>query len=807
MFASSSSPPVASGEVNRRPQNGMYLLNNKHPFRETHWERIRSKQVLPVVTTNIPKLLDTLPSGKSSMKDQAALFYLTLFCPVEPVTGLFYAIWSDVPDHLVKEPNWFTFISLLRHLARPQRTYSEKRILQCILNMNSGLRVNSRKKQAFTIMNFKGTMEWDELASYDRNMQEDRRKQRESNPMSVPPEYAYKARAEDKFDHNLERGGIRSDEPEETADDVRRFTDALLMRSYDQSMANDRRKIRVVAQEKLDNTLIQKMEEIYEGYSSHVKANICNNPSYRDTVENEFDWKARVITCKEFKKEDIVKIQALYLAEIPERTTDSDDDDRQDVSSFAHLKGDSLLETGDEPAEGFGGIPPTEDVPNEEQEEIINTYYKRARARINHAIDPVNHPPPKGQLLMYLDCGPGAGKTWLTQELFRRTNLYAKRVGYKKITKSTAFFPTATTGAACVTLKHECMTPHKAFVLPRPTKGQDDNVRVTKLKRNSEVVLKDKLGITSNAEPCPTALLIDETFMMVTPQLGNIEERMREVTGVKEDFGGVDVGLGGDAMQFSGVGENLYDGAMLGLLPYEAKRPPPGSPKEIGRTLFRKFKRVASLKKLPRSEQCESLREVIRLLSDRSVKYPITESFLLNNLKELSIEDLIRDPKFLESFITVGTNQERFCLSTPHTKAFACNKLLPVMRWRKRISGKFGANIRDNPVMLESLFGENSEHSKELHQYFVEDISAIISINKNTQRGIVNGAEVKLFGLWYKNPEDQEIYESLRTATAVGEICTLPKPPDYVLVEVPLDAAIDWEKVKSSNMFITSLYY
>jgi hypothetical protein len=255
-------------------------------------------------------------------------------------------------------------------------------------------------------------------------------------------------------------------------------------------------------------------------------------------------------------------------------------------------------------------------------------------------------------------------------------------------------------------------------------------------------------------------------------------------------------------MQFAGVGENLYDGAMLGLLPYEAKRPPPGSPKEVGRRLFRKFKRVATLKKLPRSEQCESLRDVIRLLSDRSVKYPITESFL-NILKELSIEDLIRDPEFLESFITVGTNQERFCLSSPHTKAFACNKLLPVIRWRKRISGKYGASIRDDPVMLESLFGETSEYSKELYQYFVEDISAIILINKNTQRGIVNGAEVKLFGLWYKNPEDQEIYESLRTATEVGEVCTLPKPPDYVLVEVPRDAAIDWEKVTFCIMFIT----
>ena len=465
------------------------------------------------------------------------------------------------------------------------------------------------------------------------------------------------------------------------------------------------------------------------------------------------------------------------------------------------------LETGDEPAEGIGE-PSDFDKPNTEQETIIDLYYKRARARINHRLDPINHPPPSGQLLTYVDCGPGSGKTWLTKELFRRVNSYATRVKYP-VTKSTTFFPTGTTGAACVTLGHGCVTCHTGFNFGKIAKtGEEINEQLNSLSLDKQIMFREGLCISGDTNTCNNAVTVDEAFMLYTIQLGHLDQRLREITGIDADFGGLDVYLQGDSMQFDAIGENLYDGAMLDLLPWEKNRPPVESPRARGRRLFRKFRRVDILTKLTRSEGCEKLNEIITALRDRSVQKPITDE-ILESLKELTVEDLIRDPIFLESFITVGTNQERLALSLSHTRAFASHKGLPILRWKKQLKGKLLAHLNRTPDLVKKLY-DIPEYEEQLHQYFVEDISAIILVNKKPmERGIVNGTEVKLYSLWYEDENDQREYEELRAATEVGQTCTLPKPPDAILVEVSATTALDWDKVirRNSNKYYCDLNY
>jgi hypothetical protein len=411
-------------------------------------------------------------------------------------------------------------------------------------------------------------------------------------------------------------------------------------------------------------------------------------------------------------------------------------------------------------------------------------------------MDPINHPYPSGQLLTYLDCGPGAGKTWLSQELFRRVNLYAKRVGYTDIKKSTGFFPTGTTGTACVTLNYGCVTVHSGFSFGSISKKKNEiNEKLPQLKVEQRVHLSHQLGrqvITSSQNTYVNALTVDEAFMLITTHMGHLDQRCREITGIDEDFGGLDVHLQGDSMQFSAVGENLYDGAMLDLLPYELNRPPPQSPKDIGRKLFRKFIRIDSLKKLPRSEGCDKLKAILKQLSDRSIQYPVDDS-ILSELKVLSISDLVNDPMFLESYITVGTNQERLCLNLSHSKAFALHKKLPLIRWKKTITGrKVVAELKNKPMLLKALY-EHVVHEEELHQYFVEDISAILLSNINTHRGLANGTEVHLYGLWFQDEDDRIEYEELRQATEPGCICTIPKCPDAILIEVSPETVVEWE--------------
>jgi len=147
----------------------------------------------------------------------------------------------------------------------------------------------------------------------------------------------------------------------------------------------------------------------------------------------------------------------------------------------------------------------------------------------------------------------------------------------------------------------------------------------------------------------------------------------------------------------------------------------------------------------------------------------------------------------LESFITVGINHESLALNLSHSKAYAVSKGLPLIRWRKQLKGKMSARLIKSPELRSNLYND-PEHEEQLHQYFVEDISAIILSNKNTSRGIVNGTDVKLYGLWYKDDSDRYEYEEMRAAAEPGEIITLSKAPDAVLVEISETTAVEWEK-------------
>jgi hypothetical protein len=81
-----------------RYENGWNYLHDNHPMRYSHKEKLRSKQILPVISTRSPRLLHELPEDDNAMKNDAALFYLTLFCPVDPVTGLLIAVWASYSD-------------------------------------------------------------------------------------------------------------------------------------------------------------------------------------------------------------------------------------------------------------------------------------------------------------------------------------------------------------------------------------------------------------------------------------------------------------------------------------------------------------------------------------------------------------------------------------------------------------------------------------------------------------------------------------------------------------------------------------
>ena len=166
--------------------------------------------------------------------------------------------------------------------------------------MNASLHVNQKKKCLFTKMNFKGTLPWDELSRLKIKFIEDRKVEREKNPQKVPPEYAYTAKQEDKYEHNDSRGGIRSDDDDYMSpDDMKDLTNDLLKRFYNIAMEDDRRNRRNEAQREMNSALVIMMDKIYSGYSEHVKESNGNRQSSSDEESrNIVDWKTRADQCK-----------------------------------------------------------------------------------------------------------------------------------------------------------------------------------------------------------------------------------------------------------------------------------------------------------------------------------------------------------------------------------------------------------------------------------------------------------------------------------------------------------------------------
>ena len=90
-----SSPSSVRVSNAKRPENLTLRLHRRHPLYDTHVEKVRSKQVLPVISRRIPRLASLESQEDSDLKDNIALFYLTLFCPIDPNSGLFIATWSE----------------------------------------------------------------------------------------------------------------------------------------------------------------------------------------------------------------------------------------------------------------------------------------------------------------------------------------------------------------------------------------------------------------------------------------------------------------------------------------------------------------------------------------------------------------------------------------------------------------------------------------------------------------------------------------------------------------------------------------
>lgn len=153
-----------------------------------------------------------------------------------------------------------------------------------------------------------------------------------------------------------------------------------------------------------------------------------------------------------------------------------------------------------------------------------------------------------------------------------------------------------------------------------------------------------------------------------------------------------------------------------------------------GVDLMRRFERFDLVQQMRASDDpvhTAHLNEIRDIFS----KQPISES-ILDSLQPLTVEALATNPDLQFARIVAMSWREVYPLTVLQIYRWAKVHKLPVIRWRKTLTGAAAGYIDDDETEL--LFKHEGDG---LHEHFVKGMPGTFTENNDTQNGIVNGGK------------------------------------------------------------------
>ena len=274
-----------------------------------------------------------------------------------------------------------------------------------------------------------------------------------------------------------------------------------------------------------------------------------------------------------------------------------------------------------------------------------------------------------------------------------------------------------------------------------------------KLKPMSKKQEKRFNDIVGNA--CDIGLLVlDEGSFNDITILAHISARMMERRNSPLPFAGVPVLLLLDFHQKQCVGgTQLHKALIVADLPddllQELKVNGKGKSKitighfgadRIGVDLMRRFQRFDLVQQMRASDDPIHTAHISEI-RDIFSKQPISES-ILDSLQPLTLESLALDPKLQFARIVAMSWREVYPLTVLQITRWARTHNLPVIRWRKILTGTNAEYISEDET--KNLF---MHESSGLYEYFVAGMPGTFTQNIDTQNGIVNGGKNTYFSI------------------------------------------------------------
>jgi hypothetical protein len=349
------------------------------------------------------------------------------------------------------------------------------------------------------------------------------------------------------------------------------------------------------------------------------------------------------------------------------------------------------------------------------------------------------------QQLFFVQGEPGCGKTYAVTRIHSAVSVLCGNNGLRCL---------APTGVACNFLPGT-LTIHSGL----------------------QINPKDKKQFASGGHTKPrflarydtTRVFVVDEISMATPALfAQMNQRLKELaSGVQqqkpfanEKFGGYTVVVMGDFDQIPPVGsKSLLADAM-------ESNPSPGG------MLFRSFRSF-------RWKQQMRAQDPAQMARVEQLKKGVVTKELLNGIKRMTSEDACGD--FMRATFLTATNSDRYAINDVLAVVFGLLHGVPVIKWRHALTGSM-APVSDSPLFADLLYS-----APELSTTFVAGAPGMCFLNFCPACGLANGSPCTLHSLVGVSAADTRKI----SVAQPGEVIWLERPPEYVLVHLPVLDALE----------------
>jgi len=278
-------------------------------------------------------------------------------------------------------------------------------------------------------------------------------------------------------------------------------------------------------------------------------------------------------------------------------------------------------------------------------------------------------------------------------------------------------------------------------------------------------------------------IFIDEASHVNSETLAIIDQRLCEITGYDEPFGGLAVILMGDFFQLPPVipPVPLFQ-TVVRFFVHDANKSslrPTTETAMRGAQLFITFQKI-ELTQQQRSADDLSHTKMLHKMRDFSGKHPIPLDDL-EKITFLSIDDVKRDPSWADTAIITTGNNHRLTIDNFKSAEWAKRRQDVRFVWREQL--QCGSQVIESEEVKQYLYTNYPEFTG----FFVRHAPGYLTHNISPTRELSNGTPVRYETIVLHDNEDaDEIQRKIINCEPGGDV-VLDYPPKYIIVSVSND--------------------